>query len=357
MSKILIITSSLQLGGIERVSSNLANEFSNAGHSIHYFCIFRHTPFFDLSENIVRIEPKLKKPQRFNILDAPIRIRKAVKKINPDSVLVFNKFYGTLTLLGLVGLNYPVYISERASPFYRFPLIIELFNNMVFLFVNPSGVIAQTEFAARCQRRFYKTGTPIRVINNPLREIEVFELLRKPIVLGVGRLADHLKGFDLLVEAWAHVKNKSWKLVLTGSRQENTKLAELAGKMNLHERIEFIGRVNDIDRLYAEAGMIVIPSRSEGFPNAMVEAMAAGLPVISFNFQAGPEEILVNNHNGILVENGNTEKLAEKIDLLIENKEERVRLGKNAKEIRIRLDRNKICREFLNFILPEGSFF
>lgn len=356
LSKILIISPSLKLGGIERASSNLANEFVRAGHSVFFFCIFRQKPFFPLDKSVEIIEPRFKKLQRLNVINAPFRIRRAVKKIKPDAILVFNKFYGAQTLLGLAGLKHKVFVSERASPFYRFPPALEMFNKLVFSVFKPSGVVAQTHFAANKQKDYYKKGTSIKVIPNALREIKQFDIQKRQVVLGVGRLSDHLKGFDLLIDAWSQVNNKQWKLILTGRMEENPIIEEKVRKYGLEKNIEFVGRINDIDLLYAEAGVFVIPSRSEGFPNALVEAMASGLPVISFNFHAGVEEIITKNLNGILIENGNTKKLAEAIDILISDETERNRLGKNAKEIKNRLEGKKISSEVLDFILSDKSF-
>ena len=70
-------------------------------------------------------------------------------------------------------------------------------------------------------------------------------------------------------------------------------------------RIKFLGKVEEIDKCYAYAGMFVIPSRSEGFPNALAEAMTAGCCCVTFDFVAGPRDIITNNINGIIVENKN----------------------------------------------------
>jgi len=348
----MIITSSLQLGGIERASTHLANKFVKAGHSVFFFCIFRHKSFFSLENSVEIIEPIAKKSQRLNIINAPLRIRRAVRKIRPDAIIVFNKFYGAQTLLGLAGLKQKVFISERSSPFFRFSPIIEMFNKLVFSVFKPSGVVAQTHFAANKQKNYYIKGTLIKVIPNALREAKQFDVQKKQVVLGVGRLSDHLKGFDLLIDAWSQVKNKQWKLILTGRIDENKVIEEKIKNYHLKNQIEFVGQVTEIDRLYAEAEIFVLPSRSEGFPNALVEAMAYGLPVISFNYHAGLEEIITNNQNGIVIENGNITKLAEAIDSLISDETERSRLGKNAKEISNRLDSQKISSEVMDFILP-----
>jgi GalNAc-alpha-(1->4)-GalNAc-alpha-(1->3)-diNAcBac-PP-undecaprenol alpha-1,4-N-acetyl-D-galactosaminyltransferase len=350
MKSLMIITSSLQGGGIERASSNLANAFSDKGIKVFFLCIFNHPHFFNINTNIMLLEPKSAKFQRLNILFAPLRIREYVKKLNPDAILAFNKFYGALSISGIIGLNIPIYISERASPLYRFPLLIRIFNYVQYSLFRPSGVIAQTEFATQFQKSYYKKGTKIVVINNALRDIQVYDIPKKHYVLAVGRLNDYLKGFDLLLESWAKVKKTGWKLVLAGNDNNAIKLKNQAKKLGLLENLIFLGEVKDIDRVYAESDIFVIPSRSEGFPNALIEAMAAGLSCISFDFKAGPAEIIKNGYNGILVKEGDLTDLASKIDFLMENESERVRLGENAKLIRSRLANDIISKKFLEFI-------
>lgn len=351
MRKILIITSSLQLGGIERVSTSLANAFSEAGYVVSFLTIFRHKKFFSLKEEIFCIEPGVGIPQRLNILTAPVRIRRSVKKFNPDTILVFNKFYGALTLLGLMFCKVPVYITERASPHYRFPLPIHVFNKIIFSLFSPDGIIAQTNYAATFQREYYKNGVPVKVINNPLSEIKSYNLPRKKVVIAVGRLNDRLKGFDLLIEAFSIIKNQDWQLQFAGNKIEESGLKVLVKEKNLDDRVIFLGQVTDIDKLYSEAGIFVLPSRSEGFPNALVEAMACGAPCISFKCKAGPEEIITHNENGLLVEADDVKALAEAIDFLIENPLERNRIGENAKKVRNRFDKDVIAMKYLDFIL------
>lgn len=352
--KILIITTSLQMGGIERSSSNLANEFSKQGLEVFFFCIFKHKKFFTLEEKIIFLEPTSKTPQRLNLILAPFRIRKTVKKIAPNSILVFNKFYGAQALFGLMGLNHKVFISERASPAYKFPFFISIFNKIVYKIFKPAGIIAQTSYAASLQKHYYKGNTKITVINNPVRDLNFLDLPQKKLIIAVGRFNDRMKGFDRLIDGFSRIKNNDWTLAFVGGNKENgTSLIKQAEDLGVQNRIIFLGKSDQLNRIYSEAGIFVLPSRSEGFPNALVEAMTAGLPCISFKFSPAITEIIEDGFNGLLIEEGNIVSLAAKLDYLIENESERIRLGNNARAIKKRLSGEVVCRKYLDFILPE----
>ena len=192
----------------------------------------------------------------------------------------------------------------------------------------------------------------IKVIPNALMDIQLYpDNIRKRQILAVGRLNDHLKGFDRLLEAFAKIKDQYWQLVFVGDDKDGCHLKKQALELNVLSRVLFLGKVMDMSMVYAQAGIFVIPSRSEGFPNALCEAMAAGLPCISYDFIAGPRDIITDGHDGLIVENGNSDGMAAAIDYLIENPKERDRLGGNALSIRDRLKLDVIGKDYLTFIM------
>jgi glycosyltransferase involved in cell wall biosynthesis len=228
---------------------------------------------------------------------------------------------------------------------------VSLFNKIVYTICTPAGLISQTWLAAEKQQRFFKNRTRIKVIHNGVKKVILYpETKRQKKILAVGRLNDHLKGFDRLIEAFAIIKDQDWQLVFAGPDEKGEHLKNQAYELGVHNRVRFLGQVKDMDRLYAEAGIFVIPSRSEGFPNALCEAMAAGLPSISFDFCAGPRELINSDENGLIVPDGDINSLAGAIDYLISEPKERDRLGNKAMEIRDRLDANKIADQWLAFI-------
>lgn len=349
---LVVVGPSIKMGGIERSSSTLANTFTEKGFKITFIALFTQEHFYNLNSNVDFIEPSGRlNSRKLNIFQTQSWIRQLIKSISPDAILVFNYFYGAIVSLAVAGLKIKVFVSDRASPEYKWPWHLYFYSRLVFSFLPPAGLIAQTEVAAAKQRKFFSNRSRIKVIPNPVKEIQLYpNTIREKQILAVGRLTDKLKGFDLLLEAFARIKNKEWVLVFAGGDEGGSNIQDHATSLGIGNRIKFLGKVRDLDPILAQAGIFVIPSRSEGFPNALCEAMAAGLPCMSFDFVAGPREIITHGYDGLIVENGNTDDLARAIDYLTSNQEERQRLGSNAMSIREKLNRVRIADEYLAFI-------
>jgi GalNAc-alpha-(1->4)-GalNAc-alpha-(1->3)-diNAcBac-PP-undecaprenol alpha-1,4-N-acetyl-D-galactosaminyltransferase len=352
--KILIIAPCLSMGGMERASANIANELSLLGHKVVYVSIFKKVPFFNLNPDVIFEEPTDgSNVHSLNILKTIKRIRKSILNNQPDTILAFNKFYAALTAFALIGIDVPFFISERSSPFFKWSAKIAFINRIAFFLKPPTGIMAQTKIAAQIQKKRY-LKSKIQVIPNIVREVKLYpETSREPFILAVGRLNDTLKGFDRLLEAMA-ISKTNWPLYLAGGEaNSDDKLNSIIKNNSLGERIHFLGKVLDMDSLYSRAGLFVIPSRSEGFPNALVEAMAAGMACVAYDFVAGPQDIIENNVNGILIPNGDIQALADAMDALILNADKRTQLEINALIVRETYKSEKIAKRISQFILSE----
>jgi GalNAc-alpha-(1->4)-GalNAc-alpha-(1->3)-diNAcBac-PP-undecaprenol alpha-1,4-N-acetyl-D-galactosaminyltransferase len=162
-----------------------------------------------------------------------------------------------------------------------------------------------------------------------------------------------LKGFDLLLEAFALLNNKTWELHIAGGDEDGKALKQQAEELGIRNRVIFLGKVKDMDLVYAKAGLFVIPSRSEGFPNALAEAMVAGCCCVSFDFIAGPRDMITEDKTGVIVERNDIIKLANSIDSLIDNPKKRKLLGQNASHLKNKLDLNRIISKIKTYITLE----
>lgn len=339
------------MGGMERASANTTNGLDSTGKfEVVFISIFRKEHFFKLNDGVKLIEPI-----EFNINSLSIHksvswIRTIVKKEKPDRILVFNKFYAALAALSIVDVSIPLYVSERSSPLFIWKQPFRMINRIAFNLRPPKGVIAQTSIAASYQKKYFPKSI-IKVIPNIVRRVTLYpEIERTNVILAVGRLGDHLKGFDLLLESFALIQDQNWRLHIAGGDENGKDLKDLANKLGILDRVKFLGKIKDIDKVFASAGIYVIPSRSEGFPNALAEAMAAGCCCIAFDFIAGPRDMIEDGVSGIIVENGNISAMANAIDELISKPESRKKLGQAATAIIDRLNSEIITDKIIEFL-------
>jgi glycosyltransferase involved in cell wall biosynthesis len=147
--------------------------------------------------------------------------------------------------------------------------------------------------------------------------------LNQKKIVAVGKL-DPQKGFDLLIEACRFIKNwDGWILEIYGQGPDEEQLRSKISFYELEKHIFLKGVTRKVEEVYHSASFYVLSSRFEGFPMVLLEAISFGLPIVSFDCATGPNEVIVNDDCGILVDDGNTEKLGEAIQRMISSREER----------------------------------
>ena len=178
--------------------------------------------------------------------------------------------------------------------------------------------------------------TSFSVIHNFLpksrgSEPETFRFLSDDVcyIVGMGRLEPE-KGFDRLIKAFQLVERDcpGWKLLIVGEGSLRTELTRLVASLGLEDRIELPGRVSNPRTLFRQCDLFGLSSESEGFGLVLVEAMSAGLPVISFDCDFGPRDIITSNVSGILVPPGDVPALSRAIGRLVKDGALRARLAR-----------------------------
>jgi len=158
----------------------------------------------------------------------------------------------------------------------------------------------------------------------------------------------HQKGFDLLLRAFARLKDRyaQWTLTILGDGPLRDELQRLCEKLGVSERVFLPGRVKNPEHFLKQAELFVLPSRFEGFPNALCEAMACGLPVIASDCPSGPREIIRDGKDGVLVPNQDIRALTGAMGWLMSNEAERNRLAAAAVEVIERFGMEKIIKRW-----------
>ena len=183
---------------------------------------------------------------------------------------------------------------------------------------------------------------------NPLESLEVSDLLQKKVI-SVGKL-DPQKGYDLLIESWKIVSNKhpDWVLEIYGQGEWEEKLKSRSKELQLESSFFLCGLTDDVQTKYLNSSIYVMSSRYEGFGMVLVESMSCGLPVVSFDCEYGPSEIITNEVDGFLVEPNNIQSLADKICVLIENDTLRKEMGNNALSSVKRFDKENVMSRWVS---------
>jgi glycosyltransferase involved in cell wall biosynthesis len=355
--KLCLVIHSLQAGGMERVMSELAAYFCSKPDLEVYLVMYGIKPelFYKVPDNLIIQKPDFEfdnTKRLFSTLKTMIYLRKTIKRISPNSILSFGEYWNSFLLLSTIGLKYPVFVSDRSQPDKHLKWMHNKLRH--WLYPKAEGLIMQTEKA----KEIYlskNTHKKIAVIGNPinLEASDTSTVNKEKIVLMVGRLIK-TKNQDKLIEMFANINSPDWKLVIIGYdhlKQHNMeRLKVLAKSLKVENNVIFTGKQTDVDAFYSKSSIFAFTSSSEGFPNVVGEAMAAGLPVIAFDCIAGPSEMITDSYDGYLIPLFDYKLFESKLAELMTNEELRIRLGLNAKESIKKFSSQTICESFYRFI-------
>ncbi|TMQ91258.1 glycosyltransferase family 4 protein [Actinomadura soli] len=259
--------------------------------------------------------------------------------------------------LRVVGMSHESYAATRASSRYR--RVREHYADVDRMLV----------LTAEDADAWARNGmTNVDYIPNALHVTpDVHPTLDLPVVACVGRLS-YEKGVDLMLEAWERVsaRHPGWRLHVYGSGPDGERLraqaaeAGLLGGAGPTGSVEFRGVVADVEEALVEASVFALPSRAEGFPMSVLEAMAYGLPTVAFDCAPGVRALL-GERTGALVEPGDTAAFARELERLIEDPDLRRALGAEARASVLRFHPDTVLErwdrlfDLLHRDLPSGD--
>lgn len=343
---IMIVTASLESGGAERVIAQLINGWSNSKIKCSLILLKKTERFYTIYEGVKLYEiGQLDSIAYIDKIKKYKKVREIVKNSKPDIVLSLPEEIGIYVIGALLGVKVPVVVSERNNPWvmpYRKPT--RLLRRIMYPLAD--GYIFQTEQASRFfSKRIQKKGI---VLPNPLeidRLPEPYSGKRKKLIVGVGRL-ERQKNFKLLIDAFSLFYNShnEYKLVIFGEGSLRSELEKYAEEKLIAESWSLPGKYQDILERINDAACFVLSSDYEGVPNALIEAMAIGVPCVSTNCKpGGAATIITNGFNGFLVPIGDSKTMSEKISKIVDSKEISEMFSKEATKIRDKLECNRVC--------------
>lgn len=352
--KIVFTIPSLGKGGAERVVSNLANYLVGKKHSVAIVVNNAKNVSYDIDKKVQIIELD-DKNKRNPISKNLRRINKIIQysnKSKPDVIISFLPMPSFRVLYIKEKINCKIIVSDRNNPkieYGKFP------NNLLMkkLYKKADGFVFQTEqqksyFSKQIQNKSV-------IIANPLKEefLKVKSVDKKEnTIITVGRLVNQ-KNHKLLIDAFNEIKNKykDYKLKIVGEGPLKSELNDYIDKLNLKNQVELCGVVDNISELLVKSKLFVLSSDYEGMPNALMEAMACGMACISTNCPCGgPDFLIDNNQNGILVDVKDKDEMVKAIDNVLSNEKLMIKLGQNAQLISKNLNPMKINKEWEEYI-------
>jgi glycosyltransferase involved in cell wall biosynthesis len=326
-------------GGVERMAIALMNELCARGHAIELLSWDRNgaETWYPLDTRIVwhRLDMGDAMEKAGWLLRArrQLAIRRFLRRSRPDVMIAFQHGPFLTVTLAALGLGIPMIAAERNAP--------QRFDHLRA--GNRRGIIFQTfRLADRITVQLdnyigeYPHYLHGRIISIP-NSVSPAKEFAKPAghrgetkrLLSVGRLS-YQKNQAVLIEAFARLADSmpDWRLVLVGAGEDEQKLKQLTADKGLGARVEFIGAVKEVERFYLSSHLFCLPSRWEGFPNVLAEAMAQGLPVVGYADCAGVRHIVIDGQTGRLAQgNGSADTLAAALLLLMKDDDSRQSMG------------------------------
>lgn len=347
MKKIMFFIPRMGGGGAERVVANLANEFDRRGDKVIIYMPTDGKSFYPLRPS-VRIEgedyfvSKRKGIRQLTLAVNGLRLwfayKRKVNKEKPDAVISF------LTETNLIALthklkNGKLIVSERSDPTQRSKFRQTLTR---YLYPKADVLVCQSQKVAD----YFDCKNTV-VIPNPIDKTilpKPYLNERRKVVSAVGRLMPE-KNFANLIRAFSMLSGEcsEYTLEIYGEGVLRNELEALIKKLNMSGRIQLMGARRHVVDYIKDTSVFVMSSDYEGYPNALAEAMAIGLPVISTDFYTGTAREMVGAENGLLVPTNDSKALSDAIEELLSDSDRRLKMSKENVKIREKLSVSRIA--------------
>lgn len=352
--KIMLVVHALGYGGVGKMIVKLANALSkNNDYDVVIYVQEQAGQHYPMDEKVsVYQETQFFNNYITRHFQQMFQLRKRVKEINPDLVISFQTNQNLFAVFATRGRHIPVIISERGDPYVYQDIVSKVRNWMIN---RAEGGVFQTHkameyFGKELQKRSV-------VIHNPCPDDVVIRpewSQRKNEIAFVARFDIQQKRQDLMIQAFSYVvkAHPEMTLVFYGKGEPDmTTIREMVKEYRLEQNVRFEGVINNVIDTIKTAKLFVLSSDYEGLPNALIEAMVAGLPCVSTDCSpGGARELIETGKNGQIVPVGDAKALADAIISLLDNPEKADLMGKEAQKISIQLAPERIFGEWQNYL-------
>ncbi|NFO31263.1 glycosyltransferase family 4 protein [Clostridium botulinum] len=352
--KIVFFIGGLGGGGAERVVCNLSDYLSKK-NDVTILTLSSIKSIYKINQKVTHINLENDKKIKLFLLKNTYRIYnlyKFIKIKEYDIIITFLPIPSFIMLLFRSIIKAPILVSVRNDPKIEYK---SKYMNLIMKWLYPraDGFVFQTEEAKNYFKNIINNNYDI--IPNPINKeflIDPFCGEREKVIVSVGRLVAQ-KNHILLINAFSEICNKypEYKLIIYGDGELRDKLEQRIEELNLNNRVILPGNVENVPKHIYKASLFILSSDYEGMPNALMEAMALGLPVISTDCPCGgPNFLIKHGINGILIPVGNSKELVSAIDIVLTDKDYLNKLSKESSKICENLSPERIFLKWQKYI-------
>ena len=327
-----LISSISQAGGTGRVCAIISNKLAQLGYDVTVVSFFGEHSYFAL-EHTVKTQMLFQRRYPFKLIlpYVVIKLRSVIKKAKPDFLINVDTALFPYSYYSSLGLKFKNIAWEHFNFNVTLNAGIRVYGRKLAA-KYAACVITLTEKDKQNWLQNLHCQAPVVAVSNPSPfGVEEIDFSRKQkIVIAVGRLT-HQKGFDRLIQIWNSVLTSvpdGWELHIVGSGELEGALKSQIKSFNLTSSVHIIPANNHIQTNYDTASIYCMTSNYEGFPMVLLEAQNFGLPLISFDVETGPAEIIKDN--GFLIKDGDNNAFADALLELIKNEEKRIEMGQKS---------------------------
>lgn len=349
MKKILFVLKQLRCNfdGASKILTMLANSLKKSGYDVYCYAYSGILENENLLPDVHCIRGTENK--KYNTVR---ELGKTLRTVKPDVAVSFITNANTFLSLAAVGTKIPVIVCERSDPFLETNKQLVVMRQFYRL---ASGAVFQTAEA----QKYYTWIKNSVVIANPIEKTEIRVIKkfadREDTVVAVSRIDLHQKRLDLMIEAFSILAPKYPQLKLKiygdGEPEDCLIIKKMISQYGLENRVVLAGKIKNVKETIVDCKMYILTSDYEGIPNSLLEAMSIGLPVISTDCSPGGAKLLINHmENGILVQRGDVNAVANAMEYYMEHPSEADKFGAKAQKVNERFSADKIINEWMNYI-------